>query len=278
MNELAFDTCKLIDIKVSGDHQMNLVYIDESGNTGLNLKDSQQPVFLLAAMILPESKWFSLEERFLNIVKEYFGYPLPSPFEIQAKDLKSRRGIFEKLTFAQQLSFRDRMLQLLLDNEIAVVYRRIIKSKFAIFCEEHYGPGIRVNPYIMALPFVCMEVDHYLRQKGTDQLGMFIFDEQKETLDDAERSLRTLRLDSTSILKTTNIIEKGFFIDSSKSFALQLVDLAAYYIRKYEENELGLRVSPVDKQTFFRIKDLVSMGVGSSIVDVLEWVKDHYIK
>jgi hypothetical protein len=56
------------------------------------------------------------------------------------------------------------------------------------------------------------------------------------------------------------------------------VDLAAYYIRKYEENELGLRVSQVDKQTFFRIKDLVSMGVGSSIVDVLEWVKDHYIK
>ena len=102
---------------------MNLVYIDESGNTGLNLKDSQQPVFLLAAMILPESKWFSLEEHFLDIVKEYFGYPLPSPFEIHAKDLKNRRGVFEKLTFTQQLSFRDRMLQLLLDNKIAVIYR-----------------------------------------------------------------------------------------------------------------------------------------------------------
>lgn len=257
---------------------MNLVYIDESGNTGLNLKDSQQPVFLLAAMIIPESKWFSLEKDFLNIVKEFFGDPLPSPFEIQAKDLKSRRGVFEKLTFEQQLSFRDRMLQLLLDNEIAVIYRRIIKNRFAAFCEKHYGPGIKVNPYIMALPFVCMEVDHYLHQSGTDQLGMFIFDEQKETLDDAERSLRTLRLDSTSILKTTNIIEKGFFIDSSKSFALQLVDFAAYYIRKYEENELGLRVSPVDRQTFLSIKDLISMGVGSSIVDVLEWVKNHYIK
>lgn len=257
---------------------MNLVYIDESGNTGLNLKDSQQPMFLLAAMIVPESKWFSLEGHFLDILKEYFRYPLPSPFEIQAKDLKNRRGVFEKLTFAQQLSFRDRMLQLLLDNKIAVVYRRIIKSKFAIFCEKHYGPGIKVNPYIMALPFVCMEVDHFLRQSGPDQLGMFIFDEQKETLDDAERSLRTLRLDATSILKTSNIIEKGFFIDSSKSFALQLVDLAAYYIRKYEESKLGLRVSPVDKQTFFRIKDLVSMGVGSSVVDVLEWVKEHYIK
>jgi len=257
---------------------MNLVYTDESGNTGLNLKDPQQPVFLLAAMILPESKWFSLEKLFFSIASDYFGYPLPSPFEIQAKDLKSRRGMFENLSFPQQLSFRDRMLQLLLDNDIAVIYRRIIKSRFAAFCEEHYGPGIRVNPYIMALPFVCMEVDHFLRQNAGDQLGMLIFDEQKETLDDAERSLRTLRLDSTSILKTNNIVEKGFFIDSSKSFALQLVDLAAYYIRKYEENQLGLRVSEVDKQTFGRIRELVSSGVGSRAIDVLEWVKNHYVK
>jgi len=257
---------------------MNFVYIDESGNTGLNLKGPQQPVFLLAAMILPESKWFSLEKLFFNAARKYFGDPLPSPFEIQAKDLKSGRGVFENLTFTQQLSFRDKMLQLLLDNKIAVIYMRIIKGKFAAFCEEHYGPGIKVNPYIMALPFVCMEVDHYLRQTGDDQLGMFIFDEQKETLDDAERSLRTLRLDSKSILKTTNIIEKGFFIDSSKSFALQLVDLAAYYIRKYEENELGLRVSDVDKQTFGKIKELASTGIGSNVVDILEWVKKYYIK
>ena len=72
--------------------------------------------------------------------------------------------------------------------------------------------------------------------------------------------------------------EKGFFIDSAKSFALQLVDLAAYYIRKYEENELGLRVSNIDKQTFGKIKELVLTGVGSKVVDTLEWVKNHYIK
>ena len=257
---------------------MNLVYIDESGNTGLNLKDSQQPVFLLAAMIIPESKWFTLEKLFLDTARKYFGDPLPSPFEIQAKDLKSGRGVFESLSFTQQLSFRDKMLQLLLDNKIAVIYMRIIKGKFATFCEEQYGPGIKVNPYIMALPFVCMEVDHYLQQAGNDQLGMFIFDEQKETLDDAERSLRTLRLDSRSILKTTNIIEKGFFIDSSKSFALQLVDLAAYYIRKYEENELSLRVSDVDKQTFDTIKKLASTSIGPNVGDILEWVKERYIK
>ncbi|HBE01780.1 MAG TPA: DUF3800 domain-containing protein, partial [Spirochaetia bacterium] len=49
---------------------MKLIYIDESGNTGNNFKDSQQPIFLLAAIILDERKWFALELEFYSIIKE----------------------------------------------------------------------------------------------------------------------------------------------------------------------------------------------------------------
>lgn len=257
---------------------MNLVYIDESGNTGLNLRDPQQPVFLLAAMVVPETKWFSLEEGFFAIARKFFGVRLPERFEVQAKELKSGRGVFSQLKLSEQLAFRDDILQLLIDNKVDIIYRRIIKSKFASFCEEEYGAGIRVNPYVMALPFVCTEVDYYLREKGRTELGMLIFDEQKENLEAAERSLRTLRLDSKSALKTTNIVEKGFFIDSVKSFGLQLVDIVAYYVRKYEEHGLGYRVSEIDKQTFGRIKKLVSTGIGSRGVDVLAWVREHLVQ
>ena len=130
----------------------------------------------------------------------------------------------------------------------------------------------------MALPFVCMEVNHYLKQKGSDELGMLIFDEQKESLNEAERSLKTLRLDSNSILKTTNLIEKGFFVDSSKSFAIHLVDLVAYYIRKYEEEKLGKRVGDLDRQTFNKIEILSSKGMQTKTEDILEWIKKYHIK
>lgn len=257
---------------------MNLVYVDESGNTGTNLRDSQQPVFLLAAMILPETKWFSLEQKFFGVAEKYLGRKLSYPFEIHAADLKSGRGIFKGIPLEKCLLFRDEMLQLLLDNEIAIIYRRIIKAKFEAFCNENYGPGIKVDPYVMALPFVCVEVDHWLRRKSSNELGLIIFDEQKENLEYVERSLRTLRLDSTSILKLTNIVEKGFFVDSAKTFALQLVDLAAYYIRKYEESRLKLKVSELDKQTFDRIQRLVSKGTNSKTDEILEWVKEHCLK
>jgi hypothetical protein len=130
----------------------------------------------------------------------------------------------------------------------------------------------------MALPFVCMEVDHYLKQKNPDELGMLIFDEQKESFNEAEKSLKTLRLDSKSILKTTNLIEKGFFVDSSKSFAIQLIDVAAYYIRKYEEHKLKIKVSELDRQTFDKIKKLTSRGIQAKTEDILEWIKQNYIK
>ena len=159
---------------------MNFVYIDESGNTGLNLKDSQQPIFILAGMIIPESKWFLLEKLYFEIIRKYWGDISPYSFEIKAQYLKSGRGPFKEMKLEEQLAFRDEILELLVSEKIFVVYRRIIKKKFAEFCDKHYGPGIKVNPYVMALPFICMEIDHYLQQIGSDELGMLIFDEQKE--------------------------------------------------------------------------------------------------
>jgi hypothetical protein len=38
-----------------------LIYFDESGQTGTNLRDAVQPVFVLGALIVPESVWLALE-------------------------------------------------------------------------------------------------------------------------------------------------------------------------------------------------------------------------
>ena len=257
---------------------MNLVYLDESGNTGLNLKDRHQPIFVLAAIILHSNKWFSMEKQFHAVLEEHFGQESMHTVELHAADLKARRKHFKNVSLADCLNIRDRMLQILLDFEIPVIYQRIIKSKFEKFCETNYGPGIKINPYVMAFPFVCMEVNRYLQQKGPDELGMLIFDEQKESLNEVERSLRTLRLDQDSILKTTNLVEKGFFVDSAKSFPVQLVDLVAYYARKHEEHKQGLHVSDLDKQTFGKIRELTSAGFGPDTEDILEWVKSHIVK
>jgi len=257
---------------------MNLIYLDESGNTGLNFKDAQQPVFVLAAIIIHSDKWFPMEKEFHSILRRYFGSELPDDIEMHAIDLKSGRKYFKSLNQSQCLAIRDSMLELLLKYEIPVLYQRIIKSKFEEFCEKQYGSGIKINPYIMALPFICMGVNDYLNRKAPKELGMLILDEQKESFNDAEKTLKTLRLDPNSLLKTTNLIEKGFFVDSQKSFALQLVDIVAYYIRKYEEHKRKIKVSEIDRQTFDKIKKLTSSETQTRTEDIFEWIKQNYIK
>jgi len=255
---------------------MNLIYLDESGNTGLNLKDDQQPIFVLAAISIPSDKWFRMEKEFYDILKKALKTDLPEDIELHAMDLKNQKKHFENLSKDDCLFIRDNMLDLLTRYETPVIYQRIIKNKFSDFCEKEYGPGIKINPYIMALAFVCMEVNDCLKNIGPDELGMLIFDEQKESFSDAEKSLKTLKLDADSILKTTNIIEKGFFVDSKKSFALQLADLTAYYIRKYEEDKFGKKVSKIDCQTFDKIKNLSSKGAGAKTNDILEWIRKYH--
>lgn len=146
------------------------------------------------------------------------------------------------------------------------------------FCFETYGPGIHVDPYIMALPFLCVEIDRYLSKPELNSHGLLIFDEQKQYLSHVERSLRLLRLDQESVLKTTKIIEKGFFVESNKSFALQLIDLAACYLRKFEESELGLRVSEIDRQTFPMIRKMVVGKDNARMKDIFEWVRKNHLK
>jgi hypothetical protein len=43
---------------------MHLIYFDESGNTGNNLNDRQQPIFVLCALAVPEDRWLQVEKGF----------------------------------------------------------------------------------------------------------------------------------------------------------------------------------------------------------------------
>jgi hypothetical protein len=252
---------------------MILVYIDESGDTGHNLSDKQQPVFVLGALIVPQSKWKELEQQFHAIIVSFFGADALDTFELHTMDLVSRRGLFKPLSLEQTKLFRDKCLKLTQKLDIKIVYRSIEKKEFQKFCEKNYGKGISIAPYIMALPFVCTRINEII--KAANDLGILIFDEHHNLLE-IEKSLRTLRLDASSALQAEHLIEQGFFVDSSRSEALQLVDLVLYYIRKFEENKLGYKVSEHHRETFPIIEKLCeSLREHDKSWDILGWVESR---
>ncbi len=249
---------------------MILAYMDESGDTGTNFTDSQQPIFVLGSLLIQENNWKSLEEDYNKIIANAFNGNIPADFELHASDLVNRKFSFKNLTLDECRKLRNDLFQFIKDKKIPVFYRKIEKKKYQKYCEDKYGRGIKIDPYIMAFPFIGLKIDEYLNEKK--ELGIFIFDEHR-SLADIEQSLKSLRLEVDTALKMERVIEKGFFINSAKSFALQLIDLVLYYIRKSEEFKIGKQVSPIHKEVFPMISEIaVSLDTYQKGKEIMNWV------
>lgn len=249
---------------------MHLVYIDETGNTGTDLHDSQQPIFVLAALIIPATQWQALEADLEAAIKKHFPMLEASDIEIHATDLRSGRGAFKGLPIESRLGLQDEWLKIAKKYELKLIYRAIVKKRFLNWLVTTFGSGVLINPHIAAFPLIARVVNDYLTSLSASALGMFISDENKEIVRDVEKSIKVLRgIDGT--LRLSRIVEKGFFIDSTKSRPLQLCDVCALLARKKEERKAGLPAKSIDDSGLDLIEPLIHRG-NESLTDVLAWL------
>jgi hypothetical protein len=248
---------------------MNLVYLDESGNTGTNLSDPQQPVFVLAALIVPESVWLDLEKRLVEAIENFFP-ERPPDFEVHANQLLNPRGFFRAFPMAHRLEFYRTWLSIAASLRLRLVSRAIVKKRYAQWLLETYGPGVAINPHNVAFVLTAQVVNEFLRATPGSPLGILISDENHEVMPDIEKSIRLLRGEAGS-LRLSQIVEKGFFIESRKSHILQLCDLCAYAIRRSEEQKTGHAVKPAELSIIPWVEPLRHTAE-EPMVDVLAWL------
>jgi hypothetical protein len=218
---------------------MHLVYMDESGNSGLNLNDPQQPVFVLCAMIVDEQNWQPLEAELQAVLDARVPtWRTVTRFEVHAADLRRGTGFFDGVKVADRIAFRDEWMNVAAKHGIRLIHRSVYKKPYSQWLAQTFGQGVVINPHIAAFATLAPCVDAYLQSLPGKPRGMFISDENKQVMADVEKSIRVLRAE-VGTMRMTQIIEKGFFIDSSKSHPLQLCDLFSLSLRKAVERELG---------------------------------------
>ena len=71
---------------------MHFFYLDESGDTGRNLEDRHQPIFVLAGLSVADKKWNNTQERLDAIITTYFNGQVPQGFELHSIELLSPNG------------------------------------------------------------------------------------------------------------------------------------------------------------------------------------------
>lgn len=250
---------------------MHLIYFDESGNSGNNLNDVEQPIFVLGALIVPDSCWQAVEKDLEESLANLFPAIAELEAEIHSSDLRGSRGQFKGVAVSERVALRNAWLKIAATHGLKFVYRHIEKKRYQKWMQDTFGVGVSVNPHIAAFPLVAMVVNRFLSER--DELGMFISDENKEIMRDIEKSIRRLRLTSGP-LRLSQIIEKGFFIDSAKSRILQLCDMCVLHARKKEEILAGALPKSFDLDGIKLIEPLSHRG-DEKIWDVIAWLIDE---
>lgn len=255
---------------------MHLIYLDESGNTGVDFNESRQPVFVLGALLVPEDRWLQLESDLTGLVERFFPAARPADFELHATELINPRGYFRQFAIAHRLDFFQQALQVAARHQLRFIYRAIVKKRFARWLENTFGAGVLINPHVAAFSLVAQVIQEHLKSLPGAPLGIFISDDNREVAPDVEKSIRILRRDN-STLRLGQIIEKGFFIDSRTSLPLQLCDLCTYSARRKEEQKAGVPVKPLDQPCMSWIEPLIHRG-NESLTDVLAWLESQQKK
>ena len=250
---------------------MYLIYFDESGNTGTNLADAQQPVFVLGALIVPEKLWQAVEMDLEASLDWHLPPPRATTFEIHAGDLRQGTGHFKGVPVGTRIAIRDEWLRIATRHQLRFIYRAITKTRYERWMKSAFGSNISVNPHLAAFPLVSQVANNYLRSLSNDALGIIISDDNREVVDDIERFLKLLRA-TPGALRLDRIIEKGFFIDSKKSLLIQLADLCTLHARKEEERKIGLPPKRIDDGGIEILMSLIHRGE-ESLPDVIQWLQ-----
>ncbi len=231
---------------------MYLLYVDESGDTGL--KGSTH--LILAGAALFEGKWRWVRNDIEALLAKF---PTASdrPRGLHASEVRKGRGPYSKLTQDQ----RDQLL-----NEACAILRNLgVKeiTLFGIVIDKPWwfdrNPGKTGDElYLEAFEDLVSRFDYYLRRRheeGQPAKGLIIADPRHQSFCRALKSaLQHFHAAGTQWAKLQNVIETVLFLESHESPVVQLADLTSYSLwRAAEASDLTLATKiryRVDREAF----------------------------
>ena len=239
---------------------MYLIYLDESGNTGTSLNDANQPLHIVVALIVHESMWQRLNERFRFVVRNQLATLLAqqqmfrqSPslsalteVELHAVDVYQGHGCFDGVPRENRERLIDEMLGMVsgdlhddLDmSRLALAWSAVRKDRARWNKELQWTPG---SCAFMIVAGLCAR---YLEAQSKDARGMFIADETPGAEADLQAYLKLFQRppiweESLPPFEEypARLIEAIHFVDSRESAFIQMADFCAYFTNRAVRQE-----------------------------------------
>lgn len=241
-----------------------LIYVDDYGNTGSNLNDPKQPIFLYFAAIVPAESWGIIEQSLLQRKEDLFTLlaqkagQAPSDPELKATRLLSFKRPYNYLSWGSKADFIRRIA---LDYSLAgtrFVVSYVDKELLAeairsasVFDSARIEALNKIYvPNVLAFANLIGRLDAFLAQEKSR--GIIIIDEQDEfeflPLLGVYADLRR-----QGLLK--GLIERPLRVASHEHVLLQGVDLLAYVYGRYMvKRKLGQKLEPYYERIIQELK------------------------
>ena len=128
---------------------MSLLYLDESGSTGTDFNNKQQPYFVLAGVCVEDKNWHTVNDYFEE--EKIKICPLFKNVEIHTNELfnSNPKSAFYQNPWKYNFEILEKLVNLISTLNIPVTSARILKQAYA----KHFGNNI-VDPYLYSFAII----------------------------------------------------------------------------------------------------------------------------
>lgn len=226
-------------VEVSSEEERNfgkyIVYVDESGDHGMQSIDEQYPVFVLAFCVFHKTYYSEKVVPALEKFKfKHFGH---DQIVLHENEIRKEKGVFRIFpTKEHRERFMDDLTTIIEDNNFILISCVIDKRRLK---EQQSTPS---NPYHIALRYCLETLYEFLEEKNEEKYLTHVVVEERGKKEDNELELEFRRIcDGQNKQEQTFPFEVLFANKQAMSSGLQLADLVArpiglHVLRKGQPN------------------------------------------
>src|SRR5680860_126748 len=246
---------------------MHFSYLDETGCTGINLADAEQPVFVLGGISVTDEAWRSTTERFNGALDNFFGGARPAGAELHACDLINRQGIFAGRGQEECNALAHRYLDIIAERGHAIHFIGIDKARMAARVAGAPEAFFDLNvPYLLSFNYLVSYIERHTKKNlGQSARAMVIIDPKEEYHTQIDAITHYRRYEGVKARRLKRLVEFTYPVDSVRHPMVQVSGLVIFLVRKFLEMENEYRPGwPDEAQAFFA-------GCYAKIIDRVKW-------
>lgn len=225
---------------------MHFFYTDESGDTGTNLKDQNQPILVMGGVNLRDVGWNETHARLNDILVNYFYGSLPEDFELHAYDLLSLygNGPFEGHDIDKRVELASNLLDVIIERKHGIHFIAVDKKTIATEkCEISLTYNLSVA-YLLCFDYLVTYINWYTKEKlGNTSRALIVLDDKEQHRNELIKILHDRRYKGASAHKVKWIVDVTYSVDSNRNPMIQVSDLVIFCVRRFLEIDHGYRNS-----------------------------------